>query len=85
MPMGISEMNAVNYTLKKNVDRVVDAGVVEEVASDDVLESRHITALEETVKALDDVEVYVVTKALVENHWDIFVKSLIYIRNEEGE
>ncbi len=79
-------MNAhINYKTQRKIERVVDAGVIGEIGDESELEIRHITELEDRMKALDDKEVFVVINTLVKCHREMFVKTLEYLEREEGE
>ena len=66
----------INYDLVKEVERIIDAGVIKEVASDPKYDERHLSELYRIVAAMDDKEVYTVTKSLAENHRKAFVDAL---------
>lgn len=76
--------NHVNHNLCRHVERVIDAGVIKEMCDDSELERRHITELEERMKALDDKEVYVVVKTLVDYRREAFVRTLEHLEKERG-
>ena len=75
----------INYKTQRKIERIVDAGVIGEIGDDSELEIRHITELEDRMKALDDKEVFVVINTLVKYHREIFVKTLEYLEKEGEE
>ena len=76
--------NHVNYGMKKELERVVDAGVIGEIGNDSEIEDRHIAELIQRISALDDKEVYVVTKSLVKYHRHMFIKTLDLMEGEQN-
>ena len=78
----------INFGLIKNVRQAVLDKIFKQEVFDTEEEERHLSELERRMKALDEVEVYVVTRTFVNHHTDIFVKTLEYISREkekEGE
>ena len=76
----------INFALIKNVRKAVISKIIKQYVFDTEEEERHLSELERRMKALDEVEVYVITKTFIEHHREIFVRSLEYISKEkEGE
>lgn len=75
----------VNFALIKSVKKAVIAKVIRQYVFDTEEEERHLSELERRTKAMDEVEVYVITKTFIENHREVFVRSLEYISKQEGE
>ena len=69
----------INYKLMDDIERIVDAGVMQEVSDDPTYEDRHLSKLYKMVAAMDDLEVYTIIKSAVENHKETVQKSLDYI------
>ena len=74
----------INFLLVKDTKKAIDAGVIEGDFIDTEREQCHISELERIFMALDDEEVYVTTKTLINYHRKTFTKILEYI-NKEGE
>jgi len=66
----------INYDLMKDIERVVDAGVINEVGDDTENEERHLSELSRRIAALDQVEVYTVIKSLIKYHRETFINVL---------
>ena len=75
----------VNFALIRSIKKAVIAKVIRQYVFDTEEEERHLSELERRTKALDEVEVYVITKTFIENHREVFVRSLEYISKQEGE
>lgn len=69
----------INYQLLDDIERIVDAGVLQEVTDDPTYGDRHLSQLYKMVQAMDPDEIYTIIKSAVENHKEIVQKSLDYI------
>lgn len=72
----------INYDLMNDIERVVDAGVIQEVTSDPSFDERHLSELSRIVMAMDEKEIYTVIKAIVKSHRETLVKTLEDIQKE---
>ena len=72
----------INYDLMNDIERVVDAGVIQEVTSDPSFDERHLSELSRIVTAMDEKEIYTVIKAIVKSHRETLVKTLEDIQKE---
>lgn len=72
----------INYDLMNDIERVVDAGVIQEVTSDPSFDERHLSELSRIVTAMDEKEIYTVIKAIVKSHRETLVKTLEDIEKE---
>ena len=75
----------VNFALIRSIKKAIIAKVIRQYVFDTEEEERHLSELERRTKAMDEVEVYVITKTFIENHREVFVRSLEYISKQEGE
>ena len=78
----------INFSLIKNIKQAVISKVIKQYCLDTEEEERHLSELERRMIALDEVEVYVVTRTFINHHRDIFARTLEYIEKEqkkEGE
>lgn len=75
-------MNGVNYLLAKDVQKALEAGVIKGTYSR--FNEPSISELEQRIKALDEIDTYVVIKAIVKYHRETLVNTLEYME-KEGE
>lgn len=79
-------MSGINYILLKEIKQAIDAGVLNATYSN--FNEPSISELERRIKALDEIDVYVVIKALVDHRRKLFVDILEYMNKQqvqEGE
>ena len=76
-------MSDMNYLLLKEIKEAVDEGVVSGVYSN--FNEPSMCELEQRMRALDEIDVYVVVKTLVKYRRDLFVNILEYMNKKEGE
>ena len=76
-------MSDINYLLLKEIKEMVDAGVVSATYSN--FNEPSMCELEQRIKALDEIDVYVVINTLVKYRRELFVNILEYMNKKEGE
>lgn len=76
-------MNGINYLLLSEIKEVIDAGVLNAEYSN--FNEPSISELEQRIKALDEIDVYVVIKTLIKYRRQLFVDILEYMNKKEGE
>ena len=76
-------MSDMNYLLLKEIKEAVDEGVVSGVYSN--FNEPSMCELERRIRALDEIDVYVVVKTLVRYRREVFVNILEYMNKKEGE
>ena len=76
-------MNGINYLLLREIKEVIDAGVVHETYSN--FNEPSISELECRMRALDEIDIYVVVRTLVKYRRKLFVDILEYMNKKEGE
>lgn len=76
-------MNGINYLLLRDIKEIIDAGVVNGTYSN--FNEPSISELERRIKALDEIDVYVVVQTLVKCRRKLFVDILEYMNKKEGE
>ena len=69
----------INYELMDDIERIVDAKVLQEVNDDPAYGDRHLSKLYKMVEAMDDAEIYTIIKSAVDHHRDTVQKSLDHI------
>lgn len=74
----------VNYALLRIIKKGFDARVFDEFGEDSEDEDRHVSELDRRMRALDQKEVFVTVKAIVESNWETFAKTIIFLK-QEGE
>ena len=74
----------INYDLMDKIERVIDSGVIQEVASDPEFDKRHLSELQRIIAAMDEKEIYTVIHALVKHHRELFIRTLEDME-KEGE
>ena len=77
--------NFVSYTLLEDLRKAYAAGVFHEMGDISENEDRYVSELERRMMALDEKSTYIAIKALVSQHFDTVVKSLAYLKKQEGE
>ena len=75
--------DGINYMLLREIKQAIDAGVLNATYSN--FNEPSISELERRIKALDEIDVYVVIKALVKYRRQLFVDILEYMNKKEGE
>lgn len=76
----------VNYALCEDVNEAKRDGVIHpNTPEDSEYEESHLSELERRMKALDEVENYVLIRMLVKEREDFLTKILNYIVNKKGE
>lgn len=75
----------INYDLMNDIERVIDAGVLNDFVDDKTNDERHLSELYRIVSAMDDKEVYTVIKSIVAHHRLVLVTTLEKLNEEEGE
>jgi predicted hydrolase (HD superfamily) len=75
----------VNWLLTKEIKEAIDEGVIDGMYSN--FNEPSISELERRMKALDEIETYVVVKTLVKYRRELFVNILEYLNKKakEGE
>lgn len=74
----------IDFVLIKSIQRAIKSGVIDGDFINTEKEQCHVSELERIVTALDDEEVYVVTKTFIKYHRKAFTRILEYL-NREGE
>lgn len=74
----------VNYALLRFIKKGFAARVFDEFGDDSEDEDRHVSELDRRMRALDQKEVFVTVKAIVESNWETFAKTIIFLK-QEGE
>lgn len=82
MARTIDEGPFINYGLMNDIERIVDAGVLNETSADPSFDERHLSELYRMVSAMDEIEIYVVIRSAVENHRETVVNTLEYMEGE---
>lgn len=78
----------INYDLMNKIERIVDAGVIQEVSSDPTYDERHLSELFRIVASMDEKEIYTVIRSAVKHHRQTVAKTLEELQKEseqEGE
>lgn len=75
-------MSDVNHLLAREIEDAINAGVINGIYSNFNVPS--ISELEQRIRALDEIDTYVVIKSLIKYHRELFVKVLEHM-NKEGE
>ena len=76
----------INYDLIDDIERIVDAGVIQEIATDPGYDERHLSELYRIITAMDDKEIYTVIRSIAENHRETLINTLEHMNNQqEGE
>lgn len=75
----------VNWMLASEIKEAIDSGVIDGMYSN--FNEPSISELERRIKALDEIDTYVVVKTLVEYRRGLFVNILEYLNKKakEGE
>ena len=76
-------MNGINYLLLKEIKDAIEAGVLAGTYSN--FNEPSISELECRIKALDEIDVYVVIKTLTKYRRQLFVDILEYMNKQEGK
>ena len=76
-------MNGINYLLLGEIKQAIEAKVISGMYCN--FNEPSISELEQRIKALDDIDVYVVIKTLVKYRRELFVNILEYMNEQEGE
>lgn len=76
-------MNGINYALLREIKDAIDAGVLKATYSN--FNEPSISELDCRIRALDDIDVYVVVRTLVKYRRELFVDILEYMNRKEGE
>lgn len=74
----------VDYELCRYLEKAHKAGVFENMGIQGENEDRHVSELDRRMRALDEKEVFITVKAIVENNWETFAKTIIFLK-KEGE
>ena len=82
MPSGVSEMNGINYLLLREIKEAIDAGVLNATYCN--FNSASISELECRVKAMDEIDTYVLIRTLAKYRRQFFVDILEYMNKQEG-
>ena len=75
--------DGINYMLLKEIKQAIDAGVLNATYSN--FNEPSISELERRIKALDEIDVYVVIKTLVKYRRQLFVDILEYMNKTQKE
>lgn len=75
--------DGINWLLADEIKRAIDAGAINEIYSN--FNEPSISELERRMKALDEIDVYVVVRTLVNYRRELFVRILEYMNKKEGE
>ena len=77
----------INYDLMNKIERIVDAGVLNEVSSDPTYDERHLSELYRIIANMDEKEIYTAIRSAVKHHRETVVKTLEELQKEaeEGE
>lgn len=76
-------MSDMNYLLLREVKEAIDEGVVNGTYSN--FNEPSICELEQLMKAMDEIDVYVVIRTFVKYRRKLFVDILEYMNTKEGE
>lgn len=75
--------DGIDYLLGKEIEEAIDAGVIDGMYCN--FNAPSISELKHRMKVLDEVDVYVVIKALTTYRRELFVRILEYMNEREGE
>lgn len=75
--------DGINWLLAEEIKDAIDDGAINEKYSN--FNEPSISELERRIKVLDEIDVYVVVKALVKYRRELFVRILEYMNKKEGE
>ena len=78
---GVHDMNGINYLLLREIKDAIDAGVLNATYSN--FNEPSVSELECRIKALDEIDVYVVIKTLTKYRRQLFVDILEYMNEQE--
>lgn len=73
----------IDWLLAEEIKEAIDDGVLDATYSN--FNEPSISELKRRMKALDEIDVYVVVKTLVTYRRELFVKILEYMNKKEGE
>lgn len=75
--------DGINWLLAEEIKDAINAGAINEKYCN--FNEPSISELERRMKALDEIDVYVVVKTLVKYRRELFVRILEYMNKKEGE
>lgn len=75
--------DGINWLLAEEIKDAINAGAIKEKYCN--FNEPSISELERRMKALDEIDVYVVVKTLVKYRRELFVRILEYMNKKEGE
>ena len=75
--------DGINYTLLREIKKAIDSGTLNATYSN--FNEPSISELERRIRALDEIDVYVVVKTLVKYRRQLFVDILEYMNKQEQE
>ena len=73
----------VDYGLCDEIDRAYEVGVFEDKGVEGENEDRHLSELNRRMVALDSKEVFVVTRAILENHKETVKRTIKFMEGEK--